>query len=221
MVVQDLDIKDKAYVLLNQVRLGLDKRKIPVVKAAIAVALAGTLAGCSSPTKEEETTSTTEISTQAEETAEVVEESPLEEVVDEQEASTAVEKAVEIMVNEASELSELAKAGTESEAFERGKEQSLSNFELIVDWLKDEKPIAGYYRHDVTEGTVEVVTEALTTIDETIEKHFPDYKENVKEKLSELGDKLWDLSTSAGATLMDKGSQWLDEMEQKRSERGR
>ena len=98
----------------------------------------------------------------------MVEESPLEEVVDEQEASTAVEKAVEIMVNEASELSELAKAGTESEAFERGKEQSLSNFELIVDWLKDEKPIAGYYRHDVTEGTVEVVTEALTTIDEKV-----------------------------------------------------
>lgn len=139
----------------------------------------------------------------------------IEEEYDKVEGSNAVEAAITIMTDSASELANATEELKQTESYQKTKEQAMDNFDTIFNFLFNGEEINGYTVNDVSDSTVEMAKKSLGTLDSYIESYIPEYKEKAKEKLSDAGEWLWDKSTDLGAYVMDKGTNWLDDAKEK------
>ena len=139
----------------------------------------------------------------------------IEEEYDKVEGSNAVEAAITIMTDSASELANATEELKQTESYQKTKEQAMDNFDTIFNFLFNGEEINGYTVNDVSDSTVEMAKKSLGTLDSYIESYIPEYKEKAKEKLSDAGEWLWDKSTDLGAYVMDKGANWLDDAKEK------
>ena len=139
----------------------------------------------------------------------------IEEEYDKVEGSNAVEAAITIMTDSASELANATEELKQTESYQKTKEQAMDNFDTIFNFLFNGEEINGYTINDVSDSTVEMAKNSLGTLDSYIESYIPEYKEKAKEKLSDAGEWLWDKSTDLGAYVMDKGTNWLDDAKEK------
>ncbi|MCI9585179.1 MAG: hypothetical protein HFH45_00915 [Bacilli bacterium] len=139
----------------------------------------------------------------------------VEKEYDKVEGSNAVEAAITIMTDSASELANATDEVKQTESYQKTKEQAMDNFDTIFNFLFNGEEINGYTINDVSDSTVEMAKNSLGTLDSYIESYIPEYKEKAKEKLSDAGEWLWDKSTDLGAYVMDKGTNWLDDAKEK------
>lgn len=139
----------------------------------------------------------------------------IEEEYDKVEGSNAVEAAITIMTDSASELANATDEVKQTESYQKTKEEAMDNFDTIFNFLFNGEEINGYTVNDVSDSTVEMAKKSLGTLDSYIESYIPEYKEKAKEKLSDAGEWLWDKSTDLGAYVMDKGANWLDDAKEK------
>lgn len=139
----------------------------------------------------------------------------VEKEYDKVEGSNAVEAAITIMTDSASELANATEEVKQTESYQKTKEQAMDNFDTIFNFLFNGEEINGYTINDVSDSTVEMAKNSLGTLDSYIESYIPEYKEKAKEKLSDAGEWLWDKSTDLGAYVMDKGTNWLDDAKEK------
>lgn len=139
----------------------------------------------------------------------------VEKEYDKVEGSNAVEAAITIMTDSASELANATDEVKQTESYQKTKEEAMDNFDTIFNFLFNGEEINGYTVNDVSDSTVEMAKNSLGTLDSYIESYIPEYKEKAKEKLSDAGEWLWDKSTDLGAYVMDKGANWLDDAKEK------
>ena len=190
--------------------------KLNISEKIVSLLLAGsllTLTGCGvSETKTADNTDTTTIEEPNEE------KNFIENEYDKVKGDNAVEAAITIMIDGAEDLANSAHEATQTEEFEAQKETVKENFDTLFNFLFKGEQINGYTIHDVSDSTIATAKKALHKIDEVIESYFPDYKDEVREKLQSVGEKLWDATTTIGAGLKNKVSQWLDEVDKKSDE---
>lgn len=179
--------------------------KMQVFKAGTTLLLTGTLvlsmAGCAKQSQSAEVSSssiTTEqikdaytekgSSSSAAELSSASSTSPGIEVINNnlENADSAVEAAIGIMLESAEQLSLASDQAKETEAYQKAKEETKQNFDDLFRFLLGEKEIAGYTIDDVKDSTKETVLNALFTLDNYIEEYIPDYKNKAKEKLNSI-----------------------------------
>lgn len=131
----------------------------------------------------------------------------------------AVEAAITIMIDGAEKVANATDEFKQTKEYEEAKESVKENFDTLLQFCAGEKEIDGYTIDEVSDKTKEKAKDALHTLDAYIESNIPDYKEKAKEKLEAAGEWLWDKSTDAGSYLKEKGSQWLDDVEEKVKQR--
>jgi len=131
----------------------------------------------------------------------------------------AVEAAITVMLDGAEKVGDATDEFKQTEEYQEAKDQLVSNFDTLLGFCFNDKEINGYTIHDVSDNVKEKAKSALYTLDGYIEKNIPDYKEKAKEKLKAAGAWLYDKSTDIGAAVVDKGSQWLDEVKEKAKQR--
>lgn len=127
----------------------------------------------------------------------------------------AVEAAITVMIDGVEYLDSAADDVKQSEDYQKAKDGVVSNFDTLLGFLFNGKEINGYTVHDISDTTKQKAKDALYTLDNYIERNIPDYKDKAKEKLEKAGAWLWDKSTDLGATITEKGSQWLDDVKDK------
>lgn len=199
--------------------LNLSKKMVMMLFAG---GLSFTLVGCGiNETKTNDEADITNEQTVDEVAVNTEEKNFIEKEYDKVEGSNAVEAAITIMTDSASELANATEEVKQTESYQKTKEQALDNFDTIFNFLFNGEEINGYTANDVSDSTVEMAKNALGTLDDYIESYIPEYKDKAKEKLSDAGEWLWDKSTDLGSYVMDKGSSWLDEAKEKRSEKQR
>lgn len=199
--------------------LNLSKKMVMMLFAG---GLSFTLVGCGiNETKTNDEADITNEQTVDEVAVNTEEKNFIEKEYDKVEGSNAVEAAITIMTDSASELANVTEEVKQTESYQKTKEQALDNFDTIFNFLFNGEEINGYTANDVSDSTVEMAKNALGTLDDYIESYIPEYKDKAKEKLSDAGEWLWDKSTDLGSYVMDKGSSWLDEAKEKRSEKQR
>ena len=131
----------------------------------------------------------------------------------------AVEAAITIMIDGAEKVANATDEFKQTKEYEEAKESVKENFDTLLQFCSGEKELDGYTIDEVSDKTKEKAKNALHTLDAYIESNIPEYKEKAKEKLKSAGEWLWDKSTDAGAYLKEKGSQWLDDVEEKVKQR--
>lgn len=196
-------------------------RNLNLSKKMVMMLLAGgisfTLVGCGiNETKTNEEVSVTNEQNVDEAIVNTEGKNFIEEEYEKVEGSNAVEAAITIMTDSASELASATEEAKQTESYQRAKEQAMDNFDTIFNFLFNGEEINGYTANDVSDSTIEMAKDALGSLDNYIESYIPEYKEKAKEKLSSAGEWLWDKSTDLGAAAIDKGSAWLDEVKEKR-----
>ena len=195
--------------------LNLSKKMVMML---LAGGLSFTLVGCGvNETKTSDNIENTTNEQSADDVAINTEEKNfVEEEYDKVEGSNAVEAAITIMTDSASELANATDEVKQTESYQKTKEQTMDNFDTVFNFLFNGEEINGYTASDVSDSTIEMAKDSLGTLDDYIEGYIPEYKEKAKEKLSDAGEWLWDKSTDLGSYVMDKGSSWLDEAKEKR-----
>ncbi len=129
--------------------------------------------------------------------------------------SNAVEAAITIMTDTASSMVESTKEYKETDEYKAMKEQVKDNFNSLFNFVIGKGEINGYTIKDVSDKTVTMAKDALHFLDEYIESYIPEWKDKAKEKLETAGSWIWDKSTDIGAIVKEKGSEWLNEIEEK------
>ncbi len=195
-------------------------RNLNLSKKMVMMLLAGglsfTLVGCGvNEVKVSDEASTTNEQSVDDVALNTEEKNFIEEEYDKVEGSNAVEAAITIMTDSASELANATEELKQTESYQKTKEQAMDNFDTIFNFLFNGEEINGYTVNDVSDSTVEMAKKSLGTLDSYIESYIPEYKEKAKEKLSDAGEWLWDKSTDLGAYVMDKGTNWLDDAKEK------
>ena len=145
-------------------------------------ALALTLTACSNNTQTAEITSDT---TAIEQLAE--EDSITSNIED---ADSAVETAIGIMVESADQLAQSSDEAKETEAYQEAKEEAIDNFATLYGFLFEGEEVAGHTIDEVKDSTRERAANALQDIDEDLNEIAPNYKEKIKEKYNDFKDYL-------------------------------
>ena len=208
--VENLRIKDKLLDVL--------KKAVPIT---LAVSLSLGVVGCSSSKENTSGAASYETSTESEDTqssvAETTEETNM--VVDAYEKSMDADTAVEQSITGTMELAKSVSEATDeyraTEEYQQNVEALKTEFDTLINWLLGKTEIDGYTIQDVGNGTIDLAKDAVYYVDGVIESYIPDYKDKAKEKLSELGNFLWDKTTDLGASALDKGQEWIDEVKEK------
>ena len=167
---------------------------IKLFKSGAALLLTGALvlsaSGCAKEKQSAEITSSSSVSEQvvSSNSEEISSISPGREIITDnlENADSAVEAAIGIMIESAEQLSEASEEAKQTEAYQKVKEETKQNFDDLFRFLLGEKEIAGYTIYDVKDSTVETATESLMTLDNYIEEYIPDYKEKAKTKLNKI-----------------------------------
>lgn len=174
-----------------------------------ALVLAGSLTACASNTKQSETSQpVTQTQTISSESSTAFSIDP---------SSSAVENAISIMIDEAEIIADATEETKNSEVYQEAKEESIENFITLAEFLRGEKDINGYYVDDVEQSVVEYAEGAMVTIDGDLERVWPNYKEELKEKGLELLDYLEEKGTDWAAKGYDK----YQELKEKTLEKAR
>lgn len=171
-----------------------------VMSLLLAGSLAFTLVGCSS------SKGSSEVSSNSTSISSVSSSSSSESIISKniEESDTAVEAALGIMIEGADKLAESSDKAKETEAYKEAKEESMQNFITLSEFLRGETEIAGKTVDEVSDDTKERAEEALYEIDSDLERIYPNYKEELKEKGLELMDWLEDKGTDLAAKGYDK-----------------
>lgn len=149
----------------------------------LAGALAFTLTGCSNQAQTAEVTSSTIAMEEVQDNDNLIERNI-------EDADSAVEAAIGIMVEGADELAQASDEAKQTEAYQNEKEEAIENFKDLYGFLFEGEEIAGYTVDDVKEGTKERAENALTSIDEDLEEIAPNYKEKIKDKYNDFKEYL-------------------------------
>lgn len=195
-------------------------------KKLFSLVLAGTLSmtlvGCgANEVNNTENTNTTNEQPNEEATNNVVDgvKKTVTDEYDKIQGDNAVEAAITVMIDGAEKVGNATDEFKQTEEYQDAKEQLVSNFDTLLGFCFNDQEIDGYTIHDVSDNVKEKAKSALTTLDGYIEKNIPDYKEKAKEKLEKAGAWLYDKSTDLGAYVKEKGSTWLDDVEEKAKQR--
>lgn len=195
-------------------------------KKLFSLVLAGTLSmtlvGCgANEVNNTENTNTTNEQPNEEATNNVVDgvKKTVTDEYDKIQGDNAVEAAITVMIDGAEKVGNATDEFKQTEEYQEAKKELVSNFDTLLGFCFNDQEIDGYTIHDVSDNVKEKAKSALTTLDGYIEKNIPDYKDKAKEKLKEAGAWLYDKSTDLGAYVKEKGSEWLDEVEEKAKQR--
>ena len=195
-------------------------------KKLFSLVLAGTLSmtlvGCgANEVNNTENTNTTNEQPNEEATNNVVDgvKKTVTDEYDKIQGDNAVEAAITVMIDGAEKVGNATEEFKQTEEYQDAKEQLVSNFDTLLGFCFNDQEIDGYTIHDVSDNVKDKAKSALTTLDGYIEKNIPDYKEKAKEKLEKAGAWLYDKSTDLGAYVKEKGSAWLDDVEEKAKQR--
>lgn len=181
-----------------------------ITSLLLAGALAFTLVGCSKDNSNDDI-SVEEISAAAieNESDESIIKSNIEN------ADSAVEAAIGIMLEGGEKLVQDSKEATQTESYKEAKEEALNNFITLSEFLRGEREIAGYSVDEVKEDTVEYAEEAWGALDDDLERIYPDYKEKLKEK----GKKFLEWAEEKGTDIAAKGYDKYQELKEKTVEK--
>lgn len=188
----------------------------------LAGTLSMTLVGCgANEVNTAENTNTTNEQPNEEATNNVVDgvKNAVSDEYDKIQGDNAVEAAITVMIDGAEKVGNATEEFKQTEEYQDAKEQLVSNFDTLLGFCFNDQEIDGYTIHDVSDNVKDKAKSALTTLDGYIEKNIPDYKEKAKEKLEKAGAWLYDKSTDLGAYVKEKGSAWLDDVEEKAKQR--
>jgi len=195
-------------------------------KKLFSLVLAGTLSmtlvGCgANEVNNTENTNTTNEQPNEEATNNVVDgvKKTVTDEYDKIQGDNAVEAAITVMIDGAEKVGNATDEFKQTEEYQEAKKELVSNFDTLLGFCFNDQEIDGYTIHDVSDNVKEKAKSALTTLDGYIEKNIPDYKEKAKEKLEKAGAWLYDKSTDLGAYVKEKGSTWLDDVEEKAKQR--
>lgn len=169
----------------------LKMTKNKIMSLLLAGGLAFTLTGCSNQAQTAEVTSNSVAYEEIDET-EAYEETNEDNIVERnlEDADSAVESAIGIMVEGADELAQASDEAKQTEAYQNEKERVIENFKDLYGFLFEGEEIAGYTADDVKEGTKERAENALVAIDEDLEEIAPNYKERIKDKYNDFKEYL-------------------------------
>ncbi len=167
--------------------------QLQIFKSGAALLLTGALAlsisGCAKENQSAQIESNSYTSSQSvSESSEAASTSPGKEIINNniENADSAVEAAIGIMLESAEQLSESSEKAKQTEAYQNAKEKTKENFDDLFRFLLGEKEIAGYTINDVKTTTKEKAIDALFKLDNYIEEYIPDYKNKAKEKLNDI-----------------------------------
>lgn len=192
--------------LIDNLKIGNNK----TTSLLLAGALAFTLVGCSNSNQNTDTSATSE---PIEMSANSSDESIISKNIEQ--SDTAVEAAIGIMLDGSSKLAESSEESKNTESFQEAKEESMQNFITLSEFLRGEAEIAGYTIDEVGDNTKEFALESLDELDSDLERIYPNYKEEIKEKLKEAGAWL----EEKGTDLAAKGYNKYQELKQKTLEK--
>ena len=196
--------------------------KNDVTALLLAGALAFTLVGCSSPKVDDKADiSSSDIATSVDSDSSVIsaDSSSSESIIKDNldNADSAVEAAIGIMLEGGEKLVDDSKKATQTESYKEAKKEAMDNLITISGFLRGEEEIAGYSIDEVKSDTIAYATEALETLDEDLEKIYPNYKEELKEK----GRKLLEWAEEKGTDLAAKGYDKYQELKEKTKEKSK
>lgn len=166
-----------------------------------AFILAGTLMGCSTNVDAKESNVSSVVSQQASSSSNGSKKSDVYQIDD---ADSAVEKSIEIMIDGAERVAESTEKTKDTEAYIKAKEEAINNFITLVDFLEGDTEIAGYTVDQVEDSTIEYAKQSLDELDADLERIYPNYKEELKEKGIEIMDWLEEKGTDLAARGYDK-----------------
>lgn len=132
-----------------------------------------------------------------------------------EEASSAVESAVTIMIDGAEDLAKASDEAKQTESYQEAKEMTKQNFDDLFGFLFQDEEIDGYTISDISDETVTFCYDGLMTLDDYIESYIPEYKDKAKDKLKSAGLWLEDKAADAGAWLLYEGSNLKEKTLQK------
>ncbi len=132
-----------------------------------------------------------------------------------EEASSAVESAVTIMIESTEALAESSEEAKQTESYQAAKETTKQNFDDLFGFLFQDEEIAGYTISEVGRNTVSFCKDGLVTLDAYIESYIPEYKDKAKEKLKSAGVWVEDKLTDLGAWGINKSSELKEKTLQK------
>ena len=181
-----------------------------ITSLLLAGTLAFTLVGCASAnTKPKEDIKPQQIQQIESKSSDSIIERNLED------ADSAVEAAIGIMLEGGEKLAQDGKEATQTESYQEAKEETLENFITLSEFLRGETEISGYSIDEVKEGTIKYAEETLETLDEDLEKIYPDYKEKLKEKGKEFLDWTEEKVTDIAAKGYDKYQELKEKTKEK------
>lgn len=191
--VENLQVKDKLYKIM--------RKALPIT---LVVTLSLGVAGCSNSNENTSGVASYETSSMEQnvepEMSESTEESNI--VIDAYEKSMEADTAVQQSITGTIELTKsIAEATDEyraTEEYQQNVEQLKTEFDALVNWLLGKTEIDGYTIKDVGNETVTLAKDGLSYMDGVIESNF-----------------LWDKTTDLGASALDKGQEWIDEVKEK------
>lgn len=133
--------------------------------------------------------------------------------------SNAVEASITLMTDGALIVDNATDEFKQTSEYQEAKDELISNFDTLLNFCFNGQEINGYTFSDLPESGKEKALSALYTLDGSIEKNIPDYKDKAKQKLEQFGAFMYDKSTDLGASVKNFASNWIDDVNEKARQR--
>ena len=188
-----------------------------ILTAICGVAFVATLTSCSSNVTEQKVENTTTQETIEQNETQNNEQTNIETldntVETQEEKDSAVESAINIMLDGADKLNESASKAANSEEVQGHLETSMQNLKDLTDFVFNGSEINGVTFSELSDEGKQKARDALSTLDETINYLIPNYRERFKN---------WFTDTAANGLdaleeLKNEGLDLWDEIQSKRN----